>query len=101
MACLGDLFHGFKQVAACIRDRRHPRSIEATAVLQLFSCVEAEEIRRALCVIGACYFLGGVDNVRKGEAMPCGERLHVVEGVFGIGLSVVWHYGDCADTDFT
>src|SRR5215472_18819085 len=101
MARLGDLFHGFKQVAACMRDRRHPRSIEATAVLQLSLCVEAEEIRRALCVIGAYHFLGGIDSVRKGEVMPCGERLHVVEGVFRIGLSVVWHYGDCADIDFT
>src|SRR5215469_17222671 len=101
MACLGDLLHGFKSVAACISDWRHPRSIKATAVLQLILCVEAEEVGRALSVIGACHFLGRIDNVGKAKAMMRCEGSHVVERVLRIGLSVVWHYGDCADTDFT
>src|SRR5881227_629247 len=54
MACLGDLLHGFKQVAASVRDRRHPRSIKATSILQFVLCVEAEEIGCALSDIGAC-----------------------------------------------
>ena len=67
MACLGDHPHCFKQIAACVRNGRHPRGIESTAVLQLVLCVEAEEIGRALSVISARYFLGRVDNVGIGK----------------------------------
>src|SRR6516162_7182194 len=91
MACFGHLLHGFKQVTACISDRRHPRSIKAAAVLQLILRVEAKEIGRALSVISACHFLGGIDHVRKSEIVTRRERSHVVEGVLGIGLSVVRH----------
>ena len=31
--------------------------------------------------------------------MPRCERLHVVEGVLGIVLGVVWHDGDCPNPD--
>ena len=53
MACLGDHPHCFKQIAACVRNGRHPRGIESTAVLQLVLCVEAEEIGRALSIVSA------------------------------------------------
>src|SRR5262245_41527015 len=82
-----------------IRNGRHPRSIEATSVLQLVLCVEAEEIGRALWTIGACHFLGRIDHVWEGELVTLCERLHVVEGVLGIGFGVVWHDGDRPDAD--
>src|SRR6516225_4406183 len=98
-ACLGDLFHRFKQVATSVRDRRHTRGIEPTSILQLVPHVEAEEIGRALSVISACHFLGRVDNVGKREAVLRGECLHVIEGVLRVGVRVVWHYGNRANPD--
>jgi hypothetical protein len=84
MACLGDLLHGFKQVATSVRDRRHPRSIKATSVLQLVLGVEAEEIGCALSVIGACNFLGRVDNIRKREAV-------LGEAPVSLGIMAICH----------
>ena len=97
--CVGDLLHRFKQVAASVRDGRHSRRIETTLVLQLILCIETEEIGRALRALGARHFLGRIDHVGKSEAMPRCERLHVVEGVLGIVLGVVWHDGDCPNPD--
>src|SRR6516164_1261843 len=99
MACFSDLLHGFKQVTACISDRRHPRSIKAAAVLQLILRVEAEEVGRTLRGIGACHFLGRIYNVGKAKTVMRCERSHIVEGVLGIALSVVWHDGDRPDAD--
>jgi hypothetical protein len=61
--------------------------------------VEAEEIRRALSVIGSRHILCFVDDIGKGKAVLRRERLHVVEGVFVVGLGVVRHDSNCADTD--
>src|SRR5262249_3173818 len=61
---------------------KHP----ATSVLQLVLCVEAKEIGRALCTIGACHFLGRIDHVWKGEVVTLCECLHVVEG----GCRLAW-----------
>ena len=94
-----DLLHRFKQVAASVRDGRHSRRIEATSVLQLILCIDAEEIGRALRAIGARHFLGRIDHVGEGEAMPRCERIHVVEGVLRTVLGVVWHGGDCPNPD--
>jgi hypothetical protein len=82
-----------------VRNRRHARGIEPTSVLQLVLRVEAEEVGRALSVIGARHLLVGVDDVRKAEAVPRCKCLHVVEGVLGIALGVIWHNGDRTDTD--
>ena len=68
----------------------HSRRIETTLVLQLILCIETEEIGRALRAIAARHFLGRIDHVGKGKAMPRCERLDVVEGVLGIILGVVW-----------
>jgi hypothetical protein len=55
--------------------------------------VEAEEVGRALSVIGSCYILRLIDDVRKGEAVLRSQRLHVVEGVLAVGRGVVRHDG--------
>src|SRR5215469_6707721 len=99
MACFRDLLHGFKQVTACISGWLHPRRIKATAVLQLILRVEAEKVGRTLRVIGACHFLGRIYNVGKAKTVMRSEGSHVVEGVLGIGRSVVWHDGDRPDAD--
>ena len=52
-ARLGHLLHRFEQVAARIWRRLYARSIEPPAILQFVLRVEAEEIRRALSVIGS------------------------------------------------
>ena len=66
VACFGHLFHRFKQVATSIRDRRHARGIEPTAVLQFVLYIEAEEVGCALSAIGMRNLLGRVEDV--GEA---------------------------------
>src|SRR5262249_8111609 len=76
-------------------------SIKATSVLQPILRVEAEEVGRALRAIGARHLLGRIDYVGKGEVVTLCERLHVVAGVLGIGLCVIWHDSDRTDADST
>ena len=73
----------------------------STAVLQLVLCVEAEEIGCALSIVSARQFLARINHVGKGKAVLRRERLHVVEGVLGIALGVVWHDGNCPDANLT
>jgi hypothetical protein len=101
LAGLGDLFHRFVELAPRTRPRHeaHAGGIEAAAVLQLVARVEAEEIGRALRVIGAPHRLRLVDHIGEGEAVPLREQLHVVEGIRGIVSGIVGHDGDRADAE--
>ena len=63
--------------------------------------IEAEEIGRALSVIGSRHVLRLVDNVGDGEAMLRRELFHIVEGVLGVGHGIIRHDGDRADANLT
>src|SRR5262249_33021709 len=74
-------------------------NIEAATVLQLVVGIESEEIGSALRAISARDLLRLVDHVGEGETVLLRQPLHVLEGILGIGFSVVGHDRDRADAD--
>src|SRR3974390_1467773 len=99
MAGFGYLLHCFEQVTRSGGDERGARGIEATSILQFVLRVETKEIGCALSTIGASDFLHRIDHVWEDKAVPRGECLHVVERVLRIGLGIIWHDRNCADSD--
>src|SRR6267378_4867818 len=71
-AGVGDLHHRLEQLAARVRHRVAARGVEPAPVLQLEPGIEAEEIRRARCAVGARHLLRLVEKVRKRKTFLAG-----------------------------